>query len=138
MATEQKKASGVKPKSYLMVDGEPCRVASVSSSRPGKHGHAKHRIVAIGIFDGAKRELLATHDIETPIIEKRAGQVLAKIPKGTDADGNAIVDVQIMDLTTYETFELPLPSDIDVSEGQEVEYIDFEGRKKVTIAKSSD
>jgi len=137
MATEQKKASGVKPKSYLMVDGEPCRVVSVSSSRPGKHGHAKHRIVATGIFDGSKREYLATHDIEVPIIEKKAGQVLAKIPKGNDADGNPIIDVQIMDLINYETFELPLPSDLDVSEGQEVEYIDFEGRKKITIVKSS-
>lgn len=138
MAVREQKATNLKPKSFIMIDGEPCKVMSIATSKPGKHGHAKHRIVAIGIFDGSKRETLATHDVETPIIDKKKGQVLAKIAKGKDADGNQLFDIQIMDMTTYETFELPLPSDVTVAEGQEIDYIDFEGRKKVTSAKAEE
>ena len=39
---------------YVIIDNEPCRIASLAKSKPGKHGAAKARVVAIGVFDGAK------------------------------------------------------------------------------------
>lgn len=45
----------VKPVTYIYLEGEPCKVKSVSRSKPGKHGSAKSRIMAVGIFDGRSR-----------------------------------------------------------------------------------
>jgi len=47
--------------SYILLphsdqpSGEPCRIVEYDTSKPGKHGSAKARIVAQGIFDGQKR-----------------------------------------------------------------------------------
>ncbi len=109
-----------------MINDEPCRVASIATSRPGKHGHAKHRIVGIGVFDGQKREYLATHDVESPVIEKKSGQVLAVLGSS----------VQVMDAVTFETFELPMPSDVELDAGLDVDYIEFGARRKITYVKS--
>lgn len=126
MAREIKKASSMKKGSYIMINDDACKVASIATSRPGKHGHAKHRIVAIGVFDDQKRELLATHDVEVPIIEKRSGQVLAVIG----------ANVQVMDTVTFETFEIPMPGDVTLDAGLDVDYFEFEGKHKITYVKS--
>ncbi|MCK4440299.1 translation initiation factor IF-5A, partial [Candidatus Bathyarchaeota archaeon] len=74
---------------YIIVDGEPCRIVGITKSKPGKHGSAKARIVAIGIFDGAKRSFVKPVDanVEVPMINKRSGQVFSVTSSG----------VQIMD-----------------------------------------
>ena len=43
---------------YMIIDEEPCKIMSISTSKPGKHGEAKARIEAIGIFDGQKRSVV--------------------------------------------------------------------------------
>ena len=35
--------------------GEPCRIVEYDTSKPGKHGAAKARIVGVGVFDDQKR-----------------------------------------------------------------------------------
>jgi len=118
--------------SFLVVDGEPCRIVSLTKSKPGKHGSAKARIVAIGVFDDAKRSLVKPVDaqVEVPIIDKRTGQVIAILPNA----------VQLMDLETYEVFEGPLPEEEEVksrlSSGTEVEYWRILGRTKIKRVKS--
>jgi len=117
--------------SYVIVEGEPCRIVDYSKSKPGKHGSAKARIVAIGIFDGAKRTLVKPVDaqVEVPIIDKRSGQVIAMLP-------NAI---QVMDLENYQIFESPLPEEEDVksklTSGVEVEYWRMMDRMKIMRVK---
>ncbi len=117
--------------SYIVIDGEPCRIVELTKSKPGKHGSAKARIVAIGIFDGVKRSLVGPVDshVEVPIVEKRSGQVLAIVPTG----------VQLMDLETYETFEAPMPEEEALREklepGVEVEYWRILGRAKIMRVK---
>ena len=104
--------------SYVMIDDEPCRIASYTKSKPGKHGSAKARIVAIGVFDGAKRTLVkpVSAQVEVPIIEKRGGQVISLLP----------TSVQLMDLETYDVFEASMPEDKALKDklvsGVEVEY----------------
>jgi translation initiation factor 5A len=128
MTTKMAKAGSIKVGKFLMMDNEPCKVVSIETAKTGKHGHAKARIVGIGIFDGVKRNLVSpTHsDVEVPIIDRRAGQILAFMGD----------DVQIMDLNSYETFEIkkPAPDEIEgtMVEGAEVEYIEALGRKKIT------
>ena len=63
----------VKPGRYILIDGIPCRVVDMEFSAPGKHGAAKVRVTAIGLFDGSKRTLLkpSNADIEVPVITKK-------------------------------------------------------------------
>ncbi|MCD6431441.1 translation initiation factor IF-5A [Candidatus Bathyarchaeota archaeon] len=116
---------------YIIVDGEPCRIVDLTKSKPGKHGAAKARIVAIGIFDGVKRSFVKPVDanVEVPIIEKRTGQVFAMTPSG----------VQIMDLETYEYLDAPFPEDEDLkaklTPGVEIEYWRILGRVKIVRTK---
>ena len=104
--------------SYVMIDDEPCRIASYTKSKPGKHGSAKARIVAIGVFDGAKRTLVkpVSAQVEVPIIEKKGAQVISLLP----------TSVQLMDLETYDVFEASMPEDKALKDrlvsGVEVEY----------------
>jgi len=117
----------VKEGSYIMIDGEPCRVVEYDKSKPGKHGSAKARVVGIGVFDGVKRSLVSPVDsnVEVPIIEKRNSQVISV--KGTT--------LQLMDLETFEVFELPLPGDMEAgrrpSSGVEAEYWQILGKRKI-------
>ncbi len=112
----------VKEGGYLMVDGEPCKVTKVELSKPGKHGSAKARVEAVGIFDDRKRTLMkpADSDVSVPIIEKRGGQVIS-------VSGNS---AQIMDLTDYTTFETAVPDDMKakVQPGAEITYWKFGNR----------
>lgn len=121
----------IKEGKYIIIDDVPCRITSIAKSKPGKHGSAKAQIVAEDIFTGAKKTLLTPVDdkVEVPMINKRNGQVLTVI-------GDT---VQLMDMETYETFELPMPEDSEIkrfiSAGKEVLYIDVMGRRKITQAK---
>jgi len=114
---------------YVVLDGEASKITSLSTSSPGKHGAAKARLEAVGIFDNQKRSIVKPVDtkIDIPIIDKRVGQVLALM--GTD--------VQLMDMESYETIELPIPEELrdQLSEGVEVEYILALGNMKIMRVK---
>ncbi|MEM2110531.1 MAG: translation initiation factor IF-5A [Candidatus Bathyarchaeia archaeon] len=118
---------------YVIIDDEPCRIVDLSKSKPGKHGSAKARIVALGVFDGMKKSFVKPVDaqVEVPIIEKRSGQVISMLPNS----------VQLMDLENYEIFESPLPEDESLKShlaaGVEVEYWRILGRTKIVRIKSS-
>ena len=47
----------VKVGSYIIINDEPCRIVEYDKSKPGKHGSAKARVVAIGVFDGSLRHV---------------------------------------------------------------------------------
>lgn len=89
----------------------------------------KMRIEAIGIFDGQKRSIVKPVDskIEVPVINKKVGQVLAIM-------GDT---VQLMDLETYDTFEVPIPEELKdkLTEGAEVEYLEAMGKTKLLRVK---
>ncbi len=127
MAWEQNEIRNLKVNHYMMIDDEPCKIKSINTSKPGKHGEAKARIQGIGIFDGKKHSLISpvTHKVRVPIIDKRKGQVIS-------IQGN---EVKIMDMETYETFGLAVEDDeiMDkIEQGQEVDYLETVGKKKIT------
>jgi translation initiation factor 5A len=123
----------LKDGSYILIDGEPCRIVEYDKSKPGKHGAAKARVVGIGVFDSVKRSLVlpVSTNVEVPLIEKRSGQVVSTSPS----------NVQLMDLETFETFDVPVPTDEDIKSkmisGAEVEYWRVLGRTKIMRVKSS-
>jgi translation initiation factor 5A len=111
----------------IVIDGEPCRIVELEKSKPGKHGSAKVRLVAIGIFDGVKRTMVGPADtkVEVPIIEKRSGQVVSV----TDT-------VSLMDNETLEIIEVAIPQDETIRSklepGTTVEYWKVMGRYMIT------
>ncbi|MHA1725805.1 MAG: translation initiation factor IF-5A [Promethearchaeota archaeon] len=93
----------LKTGSYIMVDGEPCVIKSTERSKSGKHGHAKVRIVCMGVFDNNKRSITVPSGtlMEVPEIMKGNAQI------------NYIEDnvINIMNLDTYDSFDVPWPDD---------------------------
>jgi translation initiation factor 5A len=109
-------AGTLKKGSVVIIDGVACKVSDTQTSKPGKHGHAKIRITAVGILDGKKRELVCpAHDnVNTPVIEKRSAQILS-------IAGNM---ANVMDADSFETFDMEIPEELkaDVKENINVLY----------------
>jgi translation initiation factor 5A len=123
MVTTRSSIKNLQPGRYCVIDGEPCKVLDVSHSVSGKHGGAKSRLEAIGLFDNKRRSVVkpADAEMEVPIIEKKIGQVVA-------ISGNS---AQIMDMTDYETFESVIPEELKdkIAQGKEVSYWVIMGKK---------
>ena len=114
-------ARTLKEGNYIKINGEPCKIMSKTSGKTSKHGGAKAVITAVGVFDGKKREWVGpvSSNVEVPMILKRKGQVVSV------QDGSA----QIMDMESYEMFDLAVPKDRELKEGEEIAYIEVEGKK---------
>jgi translation initiation factor 5A len=86
-----------------MVENEPCLIKSTERSKSGKHGHAKVRVVCVGLFDKNKRSLTipSGHMVEIPEILKGTAQI------------NYIEDasINIMNLESYESIDVDWPED---------------------------
>ncbi|MFB6125510.1 MAG: translation initiation factor IF-5A [Halanaeroarchaeum sp.] len=123
MPKEQKEVRDLQEGNYLMMDDAPCKITAYSTAKPGKHGSAKARIEGRGVFDNKKRSMSQPVDakIWVPMIERKGGQVVSV--SGDDA--------QIMDLDTYETFTMRIPEDESMSPDDEIEYLEFEGQRKI-------
>jgi len=121
METVRKPIKDLKEGDLVLIENVPCKVESVSTSVSGKHGAAKTRVEAIGLFDGRRRSIVqpADEEVEIPIIKRKKAQVLAII-------GN---NVQLMDLETYENFELEIPEEKrgKIKEGEEIWYYEIMG-----------
>jgi translation initiation factor 5A len=119
----------LKKGSSIMVDGVACKVTNITKSKPGKHGHAKARIEAVGLIDDKKRVIIKPTDsrIDIPVIDKRSAQVLSI------SDGKA----NVMDTESYGTFDLDIPSELKekVVEGVTVLYWDVVGIKVMKSVK---
>ena len=106
----------LKKGNYVIIDDIACIVSDMKISRPGKHGHAKVNLTPTGMLDGKKRQtVMPGHDnIKVPIIGKKNAQVLSVQGK----------KASVMDMETYETFDLDIPSELDgqVSDGMTVVY----------------
>ena len=124
---QQTEIKTLKEGKFVIIDDEPCTIVSVQHSKPGKHGAAKARIDAIGIFDGQKRSIVNPVDtkIYIPIVERKSAQVLS-------ISGNT---AQLMDTADYTTFELPIPDELTdkVKQGEEISYISALGKMKIQM-----
>ena len=102
--TKHVSASSVKPGTTIVIDGVACKVVDLKISRPGKHGHAKCNIMAVGLFDDKKRNIIVPgHDhLEVPLIDKKTAQVLS-------VSGDM---ANVMDEETYETFDIKIPEEL--------------------------
>ncbi len=124
---QQTEVKSLKEGKFVIIDDEPCTIVAVQHSKPGKHGAAKARVDAVGLFDGSKRSIVQPVDakIYVPIVERKTAQVLSVA--GSVA--------QLMDTSDYSTFELAIPEELagKVNPGTEVPYLTSMGKTKFTI-----
>jgi translation initiation factor 5A len=111
--------------------GEPCRIVEYDTSKPGKHGAAKARIVGVGIFDNQKRPHVGpvSMQVHVPLIDKRSGQIISITGE----------QVQVMDSETFETLDAQMIDDEvkgKLEQGQMVEYWKVMDRTKIMRIKS--
>jgi len=112
--------------------GEPCRITEYDTSKPGKHGAAKARIVGMGVFDDQKRPHVGpvSMQVHVPLIDKRPGQIISM----TDSN------IQVMDMETLETIDVDMVDEEikgKLEQGQEIEYWKVMDRIKIMRIKSS-
>ena len=120
---EQVEVRTLKVNRFMVVDEEPCRILSITTSKPGKHGSAKARIDVASIWTGSKKSVVytVTDKVFVPLIDQRRAQVLS-------IHGDT---VQLMDAENYETFDMKVPEDMQgkIEAGTEIKYFDALGRR---------
>ena len=64
--------SALRKNGFVMMKGHPCKIVDMSTSKTGKHGHAKLNLVGIDIFDGKKYEGMSPfpHNMEVPNVKR--------------------------------------------------------------------
>jgi len=112
--------------------GDACRITEYDTSKPGKHGSAKARIVGVGIFDGQKRPHVGpvSQQIHVPLIDKRAGQIISIVGS----------NIQVMDSESFETIDIDMIEEElegTLQQGDDIEYWNVMGRTKIMRKKSS-
>merc|ERR1719216_36644 len=112
-------AGEIRKGSHIMIKGHPCKVAELSTSKTGKHGHAKAHIVALDIFTSKKYEDLCptSHNVEVPFVKRTEYQCLS-------ADPNT-GEVSLLTESGQKTCQKPRGS---CGEGRKDHYGDSAGR----------
>ncbi len=120
---EQAEVRTLKEGRFLLIDDEPCKIDSITKSKPGKHGAAKARIEARSIFTNSKKTYQGsvTDKIWVPTIDRRGAQILAVMGD----------QVQVMDSESFETFELPIDDVAGADAGKDCVYLESMGRRKL-------
>jgi translation initiation factor 5A len=105
----------VKEKQFILIDDVICKIDTITKSKPGKHGAAKIRLTATAVFTGQKTNLLkpSSEDVEIPILDKGNAQIIADL-------GNKF---QVMDMASYQTYEVDKDEFTDLVAGNEIEYL---------------
>lgn len=113
----------LKKGSYLLIDNVACAVLDSKEAKTGGRGSARLRIEAASLIDGQKKIVLINSGdpVQVPIVEKRTAQVLSIQNEA----------VSVMDMESYETFDLKIPGELvdKIPEGGQVIYWEIMDQK---------
>lgn len=73
--------SALRKNGHVVIKNRPCKIVDMSTSKTGKHGHAKVNIVALDIFTGRKYEDLSpsTHNMDVPNVSRKEYQLVSSL-----------------------------------------------------------
>ncbi|XP_014629812.1 eukaryotic translation initiation factor 5A3 isoform X1 [Glycine max] len=89
--TYPQQAGTIRKNGYIVIKGRPCKVVEVSTSKTGKHGHAKCHFVGIDIFTAKKLEDIvpSSHNCDVPHVNRTDYQLIDIAEDGFIKDGFA-------------------------------------------------
>jgi len=114
--------SALRKNGFVVIKGFPCKIVDMSTSKTGKHGHAKVHIVAVDIFTGKKMEDLSpsTHNMEVPNVTRADYSLI-------DISDDGFVSLMTADgSSTKDDLKLPVDQDLatqiknDFNEGKDL------------------
>ena len=103
-ATYPKQCSALRKNEFVVIKQRACKIVEMSTSKTGKHGHAKVHLVGIDVFSGKKYEDIcpSTHNMEVPVVTRSEYTAISK-----DDDGY----LELMDDCGQCRSDLKLPAD---------------------------
>eukprot|EP00884_Botryococcus_braunii_P009631 jgi/Botrbrau1/1866/Bobra.146_1s0053.1 len=125
--TYPQQAGTIRKNGFIVIKGRPCKVAEVSTSKTGKHGHAKCHFVGIDIFSGKKYEDLtpSSHNCDVPHVNRQEYQLLDVTEDGY---------LSLMDDNGNNRDDLTLPKGTEDAEklARQIQE-DFEAGKEISV-----
>lgn len=95
--------SALRKNGYVLIKGRPCKIVEMTTSKTGKHGHAKVHMVGLDIFSGKKYEDIcpSTHNMDVPHVHRDEFEIVDVSDDGyltlMDKEGTLREDLQITD-----------------------------------------
>jgi translation initiation factor 5A len=104
-ATYPMQCSALRKNGHVVIKGRPCKIIDMSTSKTGKHGHAKVHLVATDIFTQKKLEDISpsTHNMDVPNVSRTEyaliniddGFLNLMLPDGSTKDDVKVPEGQI-------------------------------------------
>jgi translation initiation factor 5A len=98
-----KQCSALRKGDFVVIKNRPCKIVEMTTSKTGKHGHAKVHMITIDIFTGKKLEDIcpSTHNMECPVVVRKDFELM-------DIDHEGFLSLMDPDsLETKEDLQLP-------------------------------